>query len=160
MLHYPYDHEEESMMLHFSKVRGTLVRLVLALGLVSMPLISVRSRAFAQNGSAPIWIVRSLNTSEYGGGAVQGLAFSSRANAFQVIEVPGASANIDVIKLTPFADQAGSARIAAAIKDPINVAFDNRAGRLLILDNAADQLVEVREDAEGDLDPQIGRAHV
>ena len=82
-----------------------------------------------------------------------GLAFSIKANAFQMIEGQSASATIDVIKLTPFSDRAGSAPIAATIRDPINVAFDNQVGRLLILHNAANQLLEVREDAEGNLEP-------
>jgi hypothetical protein len=88
-----------------------------------------------------------------------GLAFSSRANAFQVVEKQNASANTDLVKLTPFADRAGSARIAAAIKDPINVAFDNRVGRMLILHSSANQLLEVHEDTNGNLDPNTLTRH-
>ena len=67
------------------------------------------------------------------------------------------SADTEVVKLTPFAlsrvsDRAGSARLASAVKDPVNVAFDARGSRLLLLD-AADRLLEVRASANGDLDP-------
>jgi hypothetical protein len=60
----------------------------------------------------------------------------------------------DLIKLTPFADQVGSARIAAAIKDPRNMAFDGRLNRLLIFQSPNNQLIEVLEGSDGNLDPK------
>ena len=57
--------------------------------------------------------------------------------------------------LNRFAHPAGLARIAAAIQDPLNMAYDAKQGRLLILHAGAHQLLEVREDAAGDLD--VGR---
>jgi len=90
--------------------------------------------------------------------APAGLAFSSSSNTFYVLEErqSGPSAETDVIRLTPFAaspvsDRAGSARIAAAVKDPVNVAFDSRNSRLLLLD-AAHRLLEVRANTSGELD--------
>src|SRR6266498_2611946 len=78
-----------------------------------------------------------------------GLAFSAKANAFQVLEgnVQGQppSDHVDFVQLTPFAHDAGSARIMAAIQDPINVAFDNSLDRLLIFQTPANQLLAVRE---------------
>src|SRR3989304_3486381 len=109
----------------------------------------------AQGNAAFIRQVRALESDKTGLLNPAGLAFSSRANAFQVIEGQSGSVNTDLVKLTPFADRAGSTRIAAAIKDPINVAFDNRVGRLLILHSSANQLLEVREDANGNLDPKM-----
>ena len=113
----------------------------------------------AQGNAAFIRQVRTLESDKTGLLNPAGLAFSSRANAFQVIEEQSGSVNTDLVKLTLFADRAGSARIAAAIKDPINVAFDNRVGRLLILPGSANQLLEVREDANGNLDPSTLTRH-
>src|SRR3989304_3765798 len=113
----------------------------------------------AQGNAAFIRQVRALESDKTGLLNPAGLAFSSRANAFQVIEGQSGSVNTDLVKLTPFADRAGSTRIAAAIKDPINVAFDNRVGRLLILPGSANQLLEVREDANGNLDPKMLTRH-
>jgi uncharacterized protein YjiK len=85
------------------------------------------------------------------------LAFSTRANAFHMLEARSqhlpTPANTDFIKLTPFAHRAGSARIAAALQNTNDVAFDNQAHRLLILQASANKLLEVGEDANGDLDP-------
>jgi uncharacterized protein YjiK len=113
----------------------------------------------AQGNAAFIRQVRVMESDEAGVLNPVGLAFSSRANAFQVIEGQSGSVNTDLVKLTPFADRAGSTRIAAAIKDPINVAFDNRVGRLLILHSSANQLLEVQEDANGNLDLRTLTSH-
>ncbi|MCI0637044.1 MAG: hypothetical protein L0206_24475, partial [Actinobacteria bacterium] len=92
--------------------------------------------------------------------APAGLAFSSSSRSFYVIEARsgGGPAETDVVRLAPFdlspvSDRAGSARIAAAVNDPVNVVFDARHTRLLLLDDV-DRLLEVRSDASGDLDPK------
>ena len=102
---------------------------------------------------------RVLESDRTGVEAPVGLAFSSASESFYVIAARpgGAPADTDIVRLTPFelspvSDRAGSARIAAAVKDPINMAFDARGNRLLLLDTA-DRLLEVRADANGDLDP-------
>jgi len=110
-------------------------------------------------GASPVRQARVLEHARTGIDAPAGLAFSSSTRSFYVVGArPGAAAaDTDIVRLTPFAlspvsDRAGSARIAAALKDPVNVAFDARGKRLLLLD-AADRLLEVRADASGDLDP-------
>jgi len=133
----------------------SILSLVLAL---SLPFLHV-PRSAAQANAAFIRQIRTLESDQTGLLHPAGLAFSTRANAFQVLQRPGASADTELIKLTPFADRAGSARIAAAIKDPINVAYDNQVGRLLILHSSDNQLLEVREDANGDLDPSTLTRH-
>ncbi len=86
-----------------------------------------------------------------------GLAYSSSANAFYVVGArPGALPDTDVAKLTPFSsssssDRSGTSRIAAAMGDPINMAFDARRNRLLFLGHAR-ALFEVRAGPGGDLD--------
>lgn len=132
------------------RFRLSILSLILALVL---PFAGVPASS-AQSQRPFIRRVRAMESDKTGLIRPAGLAFSARENAFQVIERQAASATVDVIKLTPFSDRAGSARIAAAIQDPINVTFDNHAGRLLILHSAANQLLEVREDAEGNLDPR------
>jgi hypothetical protein len=124
--------------------------LILSLSFVRVPISSAQ-------GSAPvIWQVHVMESDKTGLSNPVGLAFSSRANAFEVLEGRGQgqppSVNTDLIKLTAFADRVGVARIAVAAQNPINLAFDNKVGRLLLLQNAAKQLLEVREGADGNLD--------
>src|SRR3990170_457431 len=116
------------------------------------------SAGSAQDGVAHIGVVRAFEPDETGLSNPAGLAFSAKPQAFHVVEARGAAhpapADTDVVKLSPFADRIGSARIAAQVKDPINMAFDNRFNRLLILQSPANRLIEVMEGPEGDLDPK------
>jgi hypothetical protein len=108
----------------------------------------------AQGSAAYIRRVRVMEADKTGLQNPAGLAFSSRANAFTVVEQPGQNppAATDIIKLAPFAHRIGSAQIKAQIKDPINMAFDNKVHRLLILQFPANQLLEEREKPDGSLD--------
>ena len=110
-------------------------------------------------GGGPARLVHVLEAERTRVASPVGLAFSSSSNSFYVVgRRGGESAETEVVRLTPFAaspisDRAGSARIAAALADPVNLAFDERRGRLLLLDNA-DRLLEVRANANGELDPR------
>lgn len=119
--------------------------------------LSGSSATFAQNDPAFVRHVRALESDEMGLSNPAGLAFSPGANAFHVVEAPGRGrpppADTDIITLTPFADRVGSARIAAAIKDPINTTYDTTVNRLLIFQSAPNKLIEVLEGADGSLDP-------
>jgi len=124
---------------------------------ISLFPIGRSSTSLAQGTAAILRQVRVLDVDPAELTNPTGLAFSNRANAFQIIEAhtPGqpALANTDVIQLTPFAHRAHSIQIAAAVQNVINVTLDNKAHRLLLLHDSANQLLEVREDLDGNLDP-------
>ena len=126
-----------------------LLGLILSLSFVWVPPSS------AQSNPAFIRLVRVMKNDQTGLLSPAGLAFSSKANAFHVIEKHSVFASTRVIKLTAFAEMAGSAWIGA-IQNPINVAFDNKMGRLLILQSSANQLLELRERRGR----QSGPAHI
>jgi uncharacterized protein YjiK len=128
--------------------RASILVLIFALVL---PFGWVPARS-AQSNIAFIREVRTIESDEAGVHNPVGLAFSARANAFQIVERQPESGNRDLIKVTPFMERVGSARLAATIQDPINVTFDNQIGRFLILHSSANQLLEVQEDADGNLD--------
>jgi len=112
------------------------------------------SRVQAQADQAFVREERILELRQTGITNPAGLAFSLRANTFYMIEARNRGQSIsNLVKLTPFADRAGVARIAAAIQDPRNMAFDERYSRMLIFQFPSNQLVEVLEDANGNLDP-------
>ena len=95
-----------------------------------------------------------------------GLAFSPASNAFYVIDASQGGrrpAATEVVTLTPFelipfTDRSGSTRIAATVRDPINMAFDARYGRLLLLSGDG-HLLEVQASPNGDLLPETLVAH-
>jgi hypothetical protein len=114
------------------------------------------SRAQASSGS-PVREAQVFSEERTGVPSPVGLAFSTASSAFYVVAAQaGAPAEAEVVKLTPFdlaaSDRAGSARIAAPLADPINMAFDARGNRLLLLGQAG-ELVEVQVGSGGDPDP-------
>jgi uncharacterized protein YjiK len=138
-------------------IRSFLFTPVILLGLILSLSWPESSPTQAQSSTAFIRRVRVMEIDEAGIRNPAGLAFSTRANAFHVLEAQGQGqqppADTDMVKLSPFARSAGSARIAAAIKDRINVAFDNKANRLLLFQAPANQLIEVLPGADGNLRP-------
>src|SRR3990172_1373870 len=131
---------------------------ITALGLALILAFGWNSAGSAQDGVAHIGVVRAFEPDETGLSNPAGLAFSFKPHPFHVVEARGAAqpapADTDVVKLSPFADRIGSARIAAQVKDPINMAFDNRFHRLLILQSPHNRLIEIMEGPEGELDPK------
>ena len=130
---------------------------MLMAGLVYLFSLSGTTTVLAQNGHAFVRQVRAMESEKMGLTNPAGLAFSPGANAFHVVEGRGQGqpppAETDIVKLTPFADRVGSARIAAAIKDPINTTFDSQRQRLLIFQSPNNKLIEVLEGPDGNLDP-------
>jgi sugar lactone lactonase YvrE len=131
---------------------------ILALGLALMLSFGWNSAGAAQDGVVHIGLVRVFEPSDTGLTKPAGLAFSSKTRAFHVVEARAegltAPADTDVVRLSPFEERVGSARIAAQVKDPINMVFDNKADRLLILQSPADKLIEVFLAPDGNLDPK------
>jgi uncharacterized protein YjiK len=143
----------------FANWRKSIMAYSLALvGLLVLFTFPGSSATLAQSNAAFIRQVRVLEADETGLANPAGLTFSSRANAFHVVEGRGHAqpppAETEIVKLNPFADRAGSARIAVAIRDPINTVFDDKANRLLIFQSANNILVEVLENPGGNLDPK------
>jgi uncharacterized protein YjiK len=111
---------------------------------------------FAQNRPGFIHLVQEMEDKKTGLSSPAGVVFSSRANAFHVIETRGkddAFSGVTVIKdISVFGHGAGSTHIKIGIENPLNVAMDNKYGRLLIYQATTQQLIEVSEDSTGVLD--------
>jgi uncharacterized protein YjiK len=83
-----------------------------------------------------------------------GLAFGPSGSFYVLGSVREAAAEIvtlEPFELRPGSDRAGSARLAATVDDPINIAFDAPRRRLLLLGHA-DELLEVPTGSDGTLD--------
>src|ERR1041385_2759495 len=106
----------------------------------------------AQNVSPDIWQGRVMEADQTGIDEPMGLVFSARLNAFYALDGKNwrrSSTVTDLVELTPAEDRAGSVRLEAAIQDPINMAYDNQANRLLILQAQGNQLLEVSANQDG-----------
>ena len=117
------------------------------------PFVQVTS-GNAQNELSFIRQVRVMEADETGLTNPAGIAFSAKGNAFHIADARQVSSNrTDVVKVTQLATRSGLAQIAAAAQNPINMVFDNRFNRLLLLAAQGNQLVEVRPDTNGNLSP-------
>jgi len=126
--------------------------LVLAISFSSFSFID-STKTFAQEAPPPVWQVRTMQADQTGINQPVGLVFSSKLNAFYLLDARNwkqASPMTEFIEVTPTEVRASSARIATAVQDPVNMAFDNKVNRLLILQ--ANQLLEVPADTNGQLD--------
>jgi hypothetical protein len=141
-LNYPHEENEEKIMSHFVELRGRSLHLMVLVGLVVVSAIPVRSWASAQNGSGPLWVVRALHTSEYGMDEPKGLAFSSTANTFLLLD---GSANVALVTMGE--DHAGTRVIPEVQDDPLNVAFDKKSGSLFVFERGRSELVKSKLDA-------------
>ena len=121
------------------------------------------SVALAQDNAAFVSKRPPIEAKETGLSNPSGLAFSSRTNAFHVVERwrPGKSPTADtgITRLTPFGERRSAARVRAAIADPINMAFDGKNGRLLVFLSSGNRLIDVREGPDGNLDPRTLIVH-
>ena len=126
----------------------------LSLGLVLCLSLMWMSAGSAKGRTVVLERLRSMESDKTGLLSPTGLAFSSKADSFYVLDGPATTAGTDIVRLTPFASNAGSIHIADQVTDPINIAYDGQAGRLLLLQFPENQLLEVREGSDGNLDPQ------
>ena len=113
------------MLIKFTRITSS----ILTLGLVLVLSLGSISNATAQNGNAFIRQVRAFETDSSGPLNPVGLAYSANARAFFVVQdragaTPGS--DTDILALDTSSELTGSARIAAAVQDPINMAFDNK----------------------------------
>ena len=99
--------------------------------------------------------VRAIETGRQGHPSQAGLAFSSSADAFLVLETPEATPSrySNIIVFSHAGDIAGSVRIAAGLRDPINMAFDDTANRLLMFEPGPGELIEIAAGSDGTLAP-------
>jgi DNA-binding beta-propeller fold protein YncE len=96
--------------------------------------------------------VRAIQTRKVGISSPAGLAFSPRANAFVVLAGRGASFS-DLRLIGPLREALGSARIAEVVTNPVNMAFDVKGNRLLILQSRGRRLVQIAAGSDGKLVP-------
>jgi uncharacterized protein YjiK len=135
---------------HIRKSISTISVLILIATLV-FPFLQVNDGS-AQNQLSFIRQVRVMEADETGLSNPAGITFSTKGDAFHIADARQISANhTDLVKVTPLAVRAGFAQLAAAAQNPINMAFDNRFDRLLLLGTQGNQLLEVRPDNNGNL---------
>ena len=140
---------------YWRKVILTYSVILAELVLISAPFAGPASLAQGEPGY--VRRVRAIETANVDVASPAGLAFWHGGDAFYVVQARGpgqpAPDPTDIHMVTSIEERGASARIAAALSDPINMAFDKKRNRLLILQPRPNKLVEVSVRADGSLDP-------
>lgn len=110
----------------------------------------------APDGRLSPWEVRSLSAARLGVADAAGLAFSPAASAFLLLPGAGERGPIELGLASLAGDRLGSLRLPVPVPDPQHVAFDAAARRLLYLDPAAGELVEIIAEGWDGPDPSPG----
>ncbi|HXV63547.1 MAG TPA: hypothetical protein VEK15_22790 [Vicinamibacteria bacterium] len=134
--------------------RGT--RLVFSLALL---LVIALPRTSPAQGESDWRLVRTVGEEELAGSKVAGSAFSPRGNTFFMVragESDSRSAVSDILTFSSTGERRDLLRFADRI-DPINVAVDGRASRMLAYLSGGRQWIELSIRADGTLDRDSAR---
>ncbi|MEM2125343.1 MAG: hypothetical protein QXQ53_02970, partial [Candidatus Methanosuratincola sp.] len=93
--------------------------------------------------------VRTIYTAELGAPRPASLAFSPAANAFLILNAQPGTPSDDLAIISMYADPMGSIRLPELLNDPLNLAFDSLANRLLAFNPATSQLIEFQAGPSG-----------
>jgi len=106
---------------------------------------------------------RPMHTFKLGIGRPSGLTYFPGAGIFLILKTPDADpegVDADMVgMMTSLEESAGSFRLPVSIPDPMNVAFDGRFNRLLLLDASSRQLLEIPTGSSGVLDVSAARRY-
>jgi len=141
-------------MSHFRNSGRIAWRLMTLAGLVLVSVIPVQTWVSAQNPSAPPWVVRTIDTSEFGAAEPGGLAFSSPTSTFVVLGTDGTGTLI-----TTTEKNTGTTVLPEAKDNALNAAFDASKNSLFVLDQGKGEIAEIKSDAKGLPDPAAARLH-
>jgi hypothetical protein len=133
----------------------SLRRRILALSIGVASSLLPAAPASAQNQKASVREVRTIRAARRGFPTPAGIAHWPGTDAFLVLganPTPGLVGS-EMNWITPFGDSRGFARLARAISNPLNVAFDAKGGRLLILEARRGELTAIPVRPDGALDP-------
>ena len=132
--------------------------------LALLVILLVNGAGFAKDQPPSISLVQGLEPKKTGLSNPSGVAFSTQANVFYVIEALGGRQVVSddtVIKnISVLGQDAGSTQIKLAVENPINLTMDNKFGRLLIYQNSTHQLIEIYENPAGNLNPSTLTIHL
>ena len=143
---------QAALQKHVRKAVSTVSALILIAALV-FPLVQITG-GNAQSELSFIRKVRVIESDEIGLANPAGIAFSTKGNTFHVADASQVKPNqTDLAKVTSLAARAGLVQISESVQDPINMVFDDRFDRLLLLAATGTQILAVSQDDNGNLKP-------
>jgi hypothetical protein len=113
-----------------------------------------------QTADVAVRVARVIEPGELGLANPAGLTFSPQAGTLLLVTrtpgmPPGSMTDIELITLAE--DRAGTVRIAAGVTDPVNMAFDGNADRLLIFESSNNRCPVLGPSESAGLDGRSGQ---
>ncbi|HXQ38940.1 MAG TPA: hypothetical protein VN843_33365, partial [Anaerolineales bacterium] len=130
------------MKSHTVRIAGIFSRLLVIIAILT-PALPVQFNASAQGNSAPVRVIRSIHTNEFGANDPKGLAFSPTADSFLIL------GSTDTTLVTRGEDNAGTLALPEVQADPLNAAFDKKSGSLFAFNRGKSELVKMQSDSRG-----------
>ena len=115
----------------------------------SLALLTASPAGAPQRDSA-VRRVREIDLGPLGAQGRTGLAFIRPSGRFVSLDRGARAGEMDAAAFTERGERAGSKRMAVAVKNPMNMTFDDRTGRLLILDTLSQRMLAMRASSEGE----------
>lgn len=98
--------------------------------------------------SSAVQEVRSLYPSEWGVEYVDGIAYASELDhIFLLSKAPATAGTTKLVTITPLEDWVSTITVTFPVDNAVNLTFDNRGRRLLLLNNGRDELAQITLDA-------------
>jgi hypothetical protein len=133
--------------------KNLVVHLMMFIGLTLLfSMATGSSTSLAQGEGGYIEEVRALDTNDAGLLNPAGLAYSFQANLFYILEAHSTT-QANIATMTPFEELVDSVSVKVSMIDPINLAFDSLFNRLLLFDTASSELIAIKTEPDGHLDP-------
>ena len=140
-------------MFNVNRKKSLLIYSTILGGCILLLSLSRSSVTSAQQQDAYLRHVRTIYGSDVGVSNPVGLAFSPKANSILLLDAPGAAqpgvTNSKVVAINLYEDPLGSVSVPTVISDPLNMAFNGRANRLLFIDKLKNKLIEIKAKSSG-----------
>ena len=128
----------------FIRSRSALFRFLLTVVLVISQFFVKTPPVAAQDAGAPYWLVRSMDTHEYGVAQPLGLAFSPLSEEFLIWGADGA-----ITAVSKDEQPTGTFSLSETVEDPLNVAFDSSSDSLFVLNRGRSELAKIHAGPDG-----------
>ncbi|HET6597170.1 MAG TPA: hypothetical protein VFG81_16205 [Anaerolineales bacterium] len=123
---------------------------IIALVTASLP---AAQRVYAQSDNSYVYLVREIELAELGVTGLEGLAYSSQADALLAIQSQTQSGTRPVAVIDRTEELRGMSELQGQSFNALNIAFNGKANSLFTLDASTQELTATRVEPDGKLSP-------
>jgi uncharacterized protein YjiK len=111
--------------------------------------------AYAQSDNAYVYLVREIELAELGVAGLEGLAYSSQADALLAIQSQTQNGARSVAVIDRAEELRGMSELQGQPSNALNIAFNDKANSLFTFDSSTQELTATRVEPDGNLSPSV-----